>query len=115
MSEPKVGMKFSSYYQVLKNAQEKNEVKNTSIYTTDNGRVRTDIDLKKGLLSLEEPGKNSKDKRTDVEYVTDKLIFRGSGTEGQNTKFSEIHGKKTFACDLNQNGIIDSNEIFKYE
>ena len=111
--EPKIGMKFYSYKEVLRNAQKNKEVQGMQVYTLDNGRIRTNINLKNGVLNMEEPGNYSKNRRTDVAYSTDTFLYKGNGLNGQYTQFTEIYGSKTYAKDLNGNGIVDANEIFK--
>lgn len=114
MAEPKVGMKFSSFNEVLKNAQKRNQVQKMKM-DTRNGRLFTSIYLKTGsYLAMNEPAKDSRETTTNIEYNTDSLSYRGNGEyTGRYTRFSEIHGTNTYAKDLNGNGIVDKGEIFK--
>lgn len=115
MAEPKVGMKFSSYKEVLSNAQKNKQVQSVESYNKENGRVSTNIRLTTGSLFMEEGVKSSERRYTDVEYCNDNFMYRGHSdyADGQYTRFSEIYGTNTYAKDLNGNGIVDKGEIFK--
>lgn len=113
MAEPKIGMKFSSYHEVLKNAQKHKQVQSLEFNNKD-GRFVTNIKLTTGSLYMDEPGQYSNESITNVVYNTDSFHYSGSGRSGQYTPFSEIHGTNTYARDLNGNGIVDKGEIFKH-
>ena len=120
MSEPKIGMKFSSYLELGKqytkkcasakinsyevpantNPYDKTAVFSVSYYNKGGYTI--------GLSTLETCGKNQTSR-----FTGESLVYDGKGSiYDSDVKYTKIYGTKTHAIDLNNNGIVDKGEIF---
>lgn len=121
MAEPQVGMKFGAYLENGKIYEKKAAKASIRVYDRQKGQNQYDkievftttyYDKKGGLIAsstLETDGQNQK-----VTTTTEKYLYRGKGSiYDYDIKNNEIWGTKTHAIDLNKNGIVDKNEIFK--
>lgn len=115
MTEPKVGMKFGTY-----------KSKNVELSKKYSHSVNMQQSGKSGLVTvINFKNKNGNNiahstsvddgKNLKIELATEQLLYRGDGKSYDSgyTPYSRIYGTNTYAIDLNGNGIVDKNEIFR--
>ena len=107
MTDPKVGMKFGSYQKSKKNL-EKSYEQNGNQFFAKNGELvaTTNYTVQNNFLIF-----GVKDNTTNLTYSG--TVRAGTSTEFH--KFTMIQGKNIVADDLNRNGKVDENELFKIQ
>ena len=122
MAEPKVGMRFSSYLEMGKTYEQKSTSTkvgkrerqvNSNSYDKVGVFYTSYIDKNGDFLAhstLETYGEKQRSN-----FSTEAYIYRGEGSiYDSDLKYTHIYGTKTYAIDLNNNGIVDNGEIFNH-
>ena len=120
MTEPKVGMKFSSYLEIGKKYEKLSNSVKIDSYERQQGNnpynkvkvFNTEYKNKSGY-SFARSSLETYNKTQTSTFSTDSFIYQGSGSiYDKDIKYSRINGTKSYAIDLNHNGIVDKGEIF---
>lgn len=120
MAEPKIGMKFGSYLKNDRKMEAKASGVEINSYKAENAEGKPSVftviyknkageTMGYSTLSKYENGND------EACLFGDDFAYTGSGKSYDNDiKYTRISGERTYAIDLNNNGIVDKGEIFKY-
>lgn len=120
MTEPKVGMKFSSYLEMGKQYEKLSDSAKIDSYERQQGNnpynkvkvFNTEYKNKSGY-SFAHSSLETYNKTQTSTFSTESFTYQGSGSiYDKDIKYSRINGTKSHAIDLNHNGVVDKGEIF---